>query len=426
MTFDLFCGKSEEKLKDFPDNHFDSCVCDGPYGIRFMGKAWDKFDIEKRAGIRKTAKSRDINSGRNGAHMSTAIEAGKYNQSNQSNQIFQQWTTELSREVYRVLKPGAYFLSFCSPRTFHRLVSGIEDAGFEIRDTIMWIFASGFPKSHNLKGDREGWGSALKPAYEPICMARKPLEGTIAQNVDKYGTGAINIDGSRIDGEPWTFGPQTDLKGGGYGTKRPADGHVLAKNVESNPLGRWPANFIHDGSEEVLNLMPESDGQMGDVKGTEPSHTGESGIFGNFGRTEFRGKRNDSGSAARFFYVPKTSRADRNEGCEHLKSKPLLWSSGTLNPGTFQSEGTDKSSPNNHPTVKPTELMQYLVRMVTPKGGLVLDHFCGSGSTGKACAIEGMNFVGIDQDPYNIEISRCRIDFINNNRDLFGTYNKQK
>src|SRR5678815_3988413 len=217
MKFELFAAKAEDKLKDFTDNSIGSCVHDGPYGIHFMGKSWDKFSGP--LGIdHKLTRER-----------SGSMNAGLYNLSLSANQKFQSWTTEIAREVYRVLKPGAYFLSFSSPRTFHRLVCGIEDAGFEIRDTLMWIFSSGFPKSHNLEDEWKGYGSALKPAFEPICMARKPLDKglSIAQNIKKWGVGAININDCRIEGLPWSWGTQTDIKGGNYGTNRPSNGNVL-------------------------------------------------------------------------------------------------------------------------------------------------------------------------------------------------------
>jgi len=434
MKFELYAAKAEVKLKDISDNSIDSCVHDGPYGIRFMGKAWDSFDIKKNGSLRDSypiGEKRKAK-GRKTTGFGNSIEAGKYNTSKNANQQFQQFTTEISREIYRVLKPGAYFLSFCSPRTFHRLVCGIEDAGFEIRDTLMWIFSSGFPKSHNLDGEWEGWGSALKPAFEPICMARKPLEKglTIAQNVKKWGTGAIYIDGCRIEGDPWTWGTQTNIKGGNYGhrsTDMFVRGESYAKNVKGGEKGRWPANIMHDGSEEVVALFPDAIGQQGDLINHQENRESPNGIYGKFSAARDHLKRVElNKSAARFFYVPKTSRADRNEGCESLDKKPLLWSSGTQSPGTLKSAGTDKSSQNNHPTVKPTEAMQYLVRLVTPPKGTCLDHMCGSGSTGKACAIEDFDFIGIDEDSHNIEIARLRIQFIIDHKDLFGTFIRPK
>jgi site-specific DNA-methyltransferase (adenine-specific) len=293
------------------------------------------------------------------------------------------------------------------------MVCGIEDAGFEIRDVIMWVFSSGFPKSHNLHEEWEGWGTALKPAYEPILIARKPLNNTVAENMRQFGTGAINIDASRIPGQ-WKFGTQTDIRGGNFNNARPSDGNVFAKNVESNPLGRWPANLIHDGSDEVLKLFPNSKGQQGNVTGKETSHTGDENThtYGEYARVPFE-KRNDTGSAARFFYCPKTSRKDRNEGCDHLPDVKGGMVSNTSGQHMTRREEDYKPEPvkNNHPTVKPTALMQYLCRLVTQPGGTIVDPFMGSGSTGKAAMYEGFNFIGIDIDPNNKPIAEARIKF---------------
>lgn len=293
------------------------------------------------------------------------------------------------------------------------MASGLEDAGFEIRDCIMWVFGSGFPKSHNLKDEWDGWGTALKPAWEPIVVARKPLIGTVAANVAVHGTGAINIDGCRIEIDPSIDDPRL----GGNGdwasdkmVKNVYEGGYAGVRVGSSALGRWPANLIHDGCEEVLAAFPDARGQMGAVG---PQHGDRPSIntYGDWGARPDCQPRLDTGSAARFFYCAKTSRKDRNEGCEAFDKKPLNWSSGTQNPGSFQSDGTDKSSQNNHPTVKPTALMRYLVRLVTPPEGTVLDPFMGSGSTGKACAYEGFNFVGIEREQDYVRISEARIAF---------------
>lgn len=379
--YTLHHGKMEEVLLNYSDNFFDSCVTDPPYALSFMNKDWDK-------------------------EMPT----------------IGQW-----KQVFRVLKPGAFLLSFGGSRTHHRIWCAIEDAGFEIRDTIMWVFASGFPKSLNLDGEWKGWGTALKPAFEPICVARKPLIGTVAKNVLQYRTGAINIDGCRIEGEPWTFGTQTDIRNEGYGSKRPSDGDVYAKNVQGGHNGRWPANIIHDGSEEVLALFPESDGQQGDVKGTEPSSTGNENTvcFRKFARVAANPKRGDSGSAGRFFYCAKTSRADREEGLKEIPLKLFGMSSAAAAAAAAGQEydnkdgGVNKTSwlRNNHPTVKPTTLMKYLVKLVTRKGGKVLDPFMGSGSTGKACMFEHMEFVGIDKTESYLPIADARIQFAIRNRD---------
>lgn len=335
----------------------------------------------------------------------------------------------------RVAKPGAYLLAFGGTRTFHRLAVAIEDAGWEIRDCVMWVYGSGFPKSYN----GEWGGTALKPAWEPIVMARKPLIGTVAANVQQYGTGGLNVDGCRIpaNGDKLGGGDQRPtVKTAAPGWDRPwmqdpekkaAHAERINAGVEkSEALGRWPANLIHDGSEEVLACFPESAGQLADAKtdgsrkfgnvyspmkygrGNEPSADSE-----NDGDVGFKMKpgarRLDTGSAARFFYCAKASREDRNEGLQGMATKPLNWSSGEQSPGTFQASGTDRSSENHHPTVKPTDLMRYLCKLVTPKGGMVLDPFMGSGSTLKAAELEGFSAIGIEIDPEYCEIARNRI-----------------
>lgn len=373
----LVKGKMETVLPEFPDNCIDACVTDPPYNLGFMGKEWDKHK--------------------------TPLD-------------FQLWFQDKASHIFRVLKPGAYFICFGGTRTYHRMTSAIEDAGFEIRDCIMWLYGSGFPKSHN----GEWGGTALKPAYEPIIIARKPIEGTVKQNFEKWGTGGIDIDAGRIPGEPWKWGTQTDLKGGNYGSNRPSEGDVFRKDVEGGENGRWPANVIHDGSEEVVALFPQSNGQQGDVKGTEPSNTGGEGTncFGKFNRVASRPKRNDKGSAARFFYCAKTSREDRNEGCEALEAKPSGMVSNTSGQHMTRRDGYQPpQSQNNHPTVKPTDIMRYLVKMFVPKGGICIDPFTGSGSTGKGCMYEFIRYVGIEMD-FDLEIARERMEFAIANRDL--------
>jgi site-specific DNA-methyltransferase (adenine-specific) len=329
----------------------DAVVTDPPYGLEFMGKAWD----HGVPGVPYWAAVRDA------------------------------------------LKPGGHLLAFGGTRTHHRLMVGIEDAGFEIRDVIMWVYGSGFPKSLNvakaveatelqggsspkdladavdatsqgvksapgrtgLKWDRndgtrqgvkrhesgnwtpttdrakqwDGWGTALKPAWEPIILGRRPLEGTVAQNVLAHGVGGINIDGCRVGTEPRENPPASD---GYQRDQNKWNQHA----TPTQAIGRWPANLIHDGSDEVTRLMPDD--------------------------------------AARFFYCAKAAQSDRNEGIA--------------------------TGRNTHPTVKPLALMRYLVRLVTPPGGVVCDPFMGSGSTGKAADLEGCGFVGIDRDA-----EACRI-----------------
>ncbi len=348
-------------MAEMSEASVDSIVTDPPYGLGFMGKEWD--------------------------HGTPGVPF---------------WSAAL-----RVAKPGAHLLAFGGTRMFHRLACAIEDAGWEIRDTIMWVYGSGFPKSHNLEGEHEGWGTALKPAWEPIIVARKSLVGTVAQNMAEHGTGAINIDGCRI-------GTGDSLNGGAYAVGG-SDRHDGTENWRykrtgeagsfDQPDGRWPANLIHDGSPEVLAGFPQT--ESGKPAGIKAG--GKANAFGMFaGGIPVTGF-GDAGSAARFFYCAKADREDRNEGCEAMPKKTLNWSSGDQNPGSFQAEGTDRTAHNNHPTVKPHDLMRYLCRLVTPRGGLVLDPFMGSGSTGKAAIAEGFRFVGIEREAEYCEIARARV-----------------
>lgn len=378
MSVKIITGNCCEVLRSIEANSIDSCITDPPYGLSFMGKAWD-YDVP---------------------------------------------SADTWREVFRVLKPGAQLLAFFGSRTYHRGVVQIEDAGFEIRDQIMWIYGSGFPKSHNLSGDREGWGTALKPAHEPIVVARKPLIGTVAQNVQAHGTGAINIDGCRVGGSPSPSAAYraagkapSSCKPGQYG-----DGHAIQNRItperwlETRPgeaLGRWPANVIHDGSEEVVAGFPAEAGAAAPVfrrNGDKfrNSYGAFKGDVDEAGST-FRG---DRGSAARFFYCAKASKADRDEGMT-LPEKPIVQfqtANGTSGKASSLSEGRETAYKNDHPTVKPTALMRYLVRLVTPPGGTVLDPFTGSGSTGKAANLEQFSFIGIEIDPRYAEIARQRIN----------------
>lgn len=380
MTYTLHHGDCLEVMATLPDNCVDSVVTDPPYGLSFMGKKWD-YDVP---------------------------------------------SVEIWREVFRVLKPGGHLLSFGGTRTYHRMVVNIEDAGFEIRDQIQWIYGSGFPKSLDVSkaidkqagAEREvlgryehpqrmnraydtppdftsveiagrvqhlvtapatdsakqwkGWGTALKPANEPICLARKPLEKglTVAQNVLKWGTGAINVDGCRIE---TANGDYNHPGNNGIEDNTKVYGNFANKN-QSAPcqLGRFPANVIHDGSDEVVGLFPLD--------------------------------------TQRFFYAPKASKADRNAGLEGFEIRK----GGSLNMRTdahSERNGimTTNPSANNHPTVKPTELMRYLCRLITPPNGTVLDPFAGSGSTGKAARLEGFSFIGIEREEEYAEIARARI-----------------
>ena len=376
-----------EAMKKMPDNCIDAIVTDPPYGLSFMGRSWD--------------------------HGVPGVEFWK--------------------EALRIAKPGAHLLSFGGTRTFHRIACAIEDAGWEVRDCIMWLYGSGFPKSMDISkaidkklgAEREkvqahfgnnsfglinddswkphkdidsnipvtdeakkwnGWGTCLKPAYEPIIMARKPVEGTIVDNVLKYSVGGLNIDACRVEttdnlnggayskggeGRSGLAGDERDSKG--------ADMFAPGKKSESEyvqPTGRFPANIIHDGSEEVVELFPDN------VKGGTWNNTKGARHFENNGKpTEYTNKGSDSsvGSAARFFYCAKASKKERGEG-------------------------------NQHPTVKPIALMEYLVKLVAPENAIVLDPFMGSGTTGVAAVDLGRGFVGIEKEKEYFDIAERRIE----------------
>ncbi|SHN16895.1 site-specific DNA-methyltransferase (adenine-specific) [Pseudomonas asturiensis] len=404
MDYELHLGDCLEVLRGLPANSIDSVVTDPPYGIRFMGKSWDGQDIEDRAAYRASMPSHAGACGPNGGHRSVAAEAGKYDLTPAGMRAFQAFTLEWATEALRVLKPGGHLLSFAAARTYHHMAVGIEMAGFEIRDQIMWVFGSGFPKSHNLKGDRAGWGTALKPAHEPICMARKPFSGTVAANVEQHGTGAINIDACRID----PTGESRQRIGEASQDKRYAESggtnFAARPGVRGgDPLGRWPANLIHDGSEVVRAAFPSAKGQQGDLKSHGVCRQSPNGIFGGMRPALDHAARVESDeSAARFFYCAKTTRADRHEG---LIDPGPQFKQGT----TLRKVQVADTKGNNHPTVKPTELMAYLLRLVTPPGGKTLDPFMGSGSTGKAAVLEDFNFIGIEQDAAYMAIAKARI-----------------
>jgi site-specific DNA-methyltransferase (adenine-specific) len=413
--FNLFKGDSRQVLPLMKDNSIDSVVCDPPYELGFMGKSWDSTGIAN--------------------------------------------DPKLWKEVLRVLKPGGHLLAFSGSRTYHRMAVAIEDAGFEIRDQIMWVYGSGFPKSHNIsKGidkaagaEREvvgetrrgaqsestgrygawgdgitptapataeakqwqGWGTALKPAHEPIVLARKPVEGTVANNVLTFGVGGINIDGTRVGSEGGsTRGdkPSTHLSpSGAFNT-----GHdILKLNA-----GRFPANFIHDGSDEVVELFPDTKGKIGMRQQASTRGLYEGGT--SFGDTKISDGISDSGSAARFFYCAKANKRDRNEGCDEFQERQVVTfatANGTSGKPSSISEGRDTKNRNHHPTVKPTDLMQYLCRLITPPNGTILDPFLGSGSTGKAAMYEGFNFVGIELTEEYLPIAKARIEFALANLD---------
>lgn len=380
----LMLGDCLNSIKSLPDNSVDSIVTDPPYGIRFMGKAWDGADIEKML-------ERDRSEG--DTKTSISMAAGKYDLSDKGMIAFQEFSYQWAKECMRVLKPGGHLLAFASCRTYHRMAVGVEMAGFEIRDQIQWLFGSGFPKSHNLKDEWQGWGTALKPANEPIVVARKPLEKglTVAQNVLKYGTGALNIDGSRIEGLSekelnWTPQRQSASTSIDIGGARPGQEMPMF-----NLKGRWPANVILD--EEAANLLDLS-------------------VDDNVSRFFKICGHENTGNALRFAYVAKASKAERNKGLEGM---PLV-KSGSLGTGEgggpmLTGSGNERQNLNQnfHPTVKPTKLMSYLIKLVTPLGGTVLDPFMGSGSTGVAAKELGFGFIGCEREPQYFEISQKRI-----------------
>jgi site-specific DNA-methyltransferase (adenine-specific) len=327
------------------------------------------------------------------------------------------------------------------------MACAIEDAGFQIRDQIMWVYGSGFPKSLNISkaidkaagAEREvvgsyethdirnaglmdrkgsmtvdvtapataeakewdGWGTALKPAHEPIVLARKPLVGTVANNVLTYGTGGINIDGCRVQGEPIPINKLEEWSGFGQKIEPKYEQQM---NVE----GRFPANFIHDGSDEVLQLFPEAGNKWKRNYGVE-DYNGKQYDGGSFGGGGYNGQNTyaDSGSAARFFYCAKASKKDRNEGLDKSFEPKKSDTRDAVGAGIW--EKMNAPHQNHHPTVKPTDLMRYLCRLVTPPNGTVLDPFTGSGSTGKAAVLEGFNFIGVEQSEEYIAIAEARI-----------------
>lgn len=410
-NFTLHRGDCIEAMRAMPDNSVDSVVTDPPYGIRFMGKSWDGADIEARTSYRASMPSHAAACGPNGGHRSIAAEAGKYDLTPAGMLAFQAFTLEWASECLRVLKPGGHLLSFAAARTYHHMAVGIEMAGFEIRDQIMWVFGSGFPKSHNLKGEHEGWGTALKPAHEPICMARKPLTGTVAANVMEHGTGAIHIDACRIGVTDAAYSRNCSGDRGHGGTRSLEERGAtnMRQGGGSAASGRWPANLIHDGSPEVVAMFPAEAGAIAPVKGTAPTANGFSGAVaysGMMGRVQ-GAFHADAGSAARFFYCAKTSRKDRNEGL-HSGVQQAVATNATMR----KIEDADWASRNgnHHPTVKPTNLMAYLLRLVTPPGGTALDPFMGSGSTGKAAMREGFQFIGCELDPQYLAIAQARIE----------------
>lgn len=413
MSVTLHQGECLDVLRTLPDNSVDSIVTDPPYGLTSNSGGPSKKGKKSPHGRSQAGASR-------GGFMGMKWDGDVP-------------PVEVWAECLRVIKPGGYLLAFAGTRTQHRMATRIEDAGFEIRDMIAWVYGSGFPKSHN----GEWGGTALKPALEPITMARKPLVGTVESNWRGHGVGALNIDGCRVPVEGEGRAPITGR--GGLPARHSVD-QSRAPGVVAQPheLGRWPANLIHDGSEEVLAAFPQAPGQLADAsasaetrktqtvygamrrgRGEEPSADSE-----NAGTVGFKmrpgARRLDVGSAARFFYCAKASKADRDEGLDGFANTSGGMVSNTSGQHMTRRDEGYQVAPraNNHPTVKPTQLMRYLVRLVTPRGGVTLDPYMGSGSTGKAAVLEGVEFIGIERDldeqgrPLGyLDIARARIAY---------------
>ena len=431
--FKVINGNMLEELDKLDENSIDSIVTDPPYELNFMGKGWDNAGIS--------------------------------------------FNKETWEKCLRVLKPGGHLLAFGGSRTFHRIAVAIEDAGFEIRDTIMWIYGSGFPKSMNIgieldkrngvesdvvgfnkggvssrafqsaetttaggyeikkaKNKWDGWGTQLKPSYEPVIVARKPLDGSILDNVEKYGVGGINIDECRIEHneEVKTTNRQARQDGTVFDNNNSGFDSSKLTMASANPNGRFPNNVIltYDDTdkEEVIRTGQEggfpytSGGTRVNTTAVRQSDKNSGYGFDVNTRSEYA----DSGSASRYFYCAKASKKDREEGLDYFPSKTMYVADnehGNLAASyvkkSVEDMGDEQVRKNIHPTVKPTELMQYLVRLVTPKGGTVLDPFTGSGTTGKAVAYENnernanYKFIGIELSSEYAEIAKARITYAN-------------
>jgi DNA modification methylase len=458
----VFRGDCVDVLKGLPENSVDSIVTDPPYGLNFMGKEWD--NPGKMLGQMATGHEQRGAYAYGGSHSRGYADNDSF--------AFQLWCTQWAVECLRVLKPGGHILAFGGSRTWHRLAVAVEDAGFELRDSIAWIYGSGFPKSldvskaidKKLGAEREvvatgyaygmskgqeaagyrpadyeskqlsneaitpeaqqwqGWGSALKPAFEPVVVGRKPFgKGvTVAENVLAWGVGGLNIDGSRIAGEKiqTTNGGKNEV----YGDLSANAGQVW----ESAPQGRWPANVIFD--EVTAGLLDEQSGVSRSGKpGVERIATSwNANTYGvGIGKVsgQQRGDFGDRGGASRFFYVAKASRRDRNEGLEELEAQRTGAMQATADGSMLTGSGNERTTvrQNFHPTVKPTALMRYLIKLVTPPGGTVLDPFTGSGSTGKAALLDGFQFVGVELTEEYLPIIEGRLRWASEQVEDDGT-----
>jgi len=482
VSWGVLQGDCIERMAEMEEASVTAVVCDPPYGLEFMGREWDRLDTRQpddptfhRSGVGPFDRSKV-------RYSSSASYGGAVGPA------MQEWHHRWALEALRVLKPGGHLLAFGGTRTYHRLACAIEDAGFEIRDSIMWLYGTGFPKSlnvgranagkvHRHHGDwnslakpaLESIGTALKPSHEPIVVARKPLVGTVAANVLQHGTGGLNIDACRIGTE------STERPNGinALGVMNDDDWQPSAGTGGSS-AGRWPANVVLSHTEDCIpvgtrvvkpsngsgvasersgsgeasgdrrytekgssNFAPTPgrgggtetveawectpgcpvaalDAQTGELKsgfmaaGTERAGLGYQGGLGNRVRNDTHG---DSGGASRFFYCAKASRAERDAGLEGFEERLDAGVWGGADDDLSEGKKPTRPRANGHPTVKPIDLMRWLVRLVTPPGGLILDPFLGSGTTGCAAVLEGFNFIGIEREPEYVEIAKGRIAF---------------
>ena len=376
MSVQVLQGDCIQVMRALKDNSVDSVVTDPPYGLAFMGAEWDSMPPPAKAGHRKGAILGNVPSGL-GSTPENRVALYKKQGLN-----LYEFSLKWAAECLRVLKPGGHLLAFGGTRTYHRMVCAIEDAGFEIRDSMHWVYATGFPKSKNLDGQWKGWGTALKPAHEPIVVARKPLTGTVAANVLEWGTGGINVDGCRVE-------TGDNLSGGAY-AKDGTDRHDGTENWRYKhggageyvqPAGRWPPNLLL--SEEAAAEMDEQSGTLHARGNVTQTKTGQSTWFTTAGPDGVINP-GDSGGASRYFPVFK-----------------------------YQAKAPAKERPKvdgiSHPTCKPLGLMRWLVRLVTPPGGICLDLFAGSGTTGEACLDEGFNCILIEREPDYIKLIKERL-----------------
>lgn len=350
----VICGDMRVVLATLPPESVHAIVTDPPYGLAFMGKAWDQ-----------------------------QVPGPEY------------W-----RECLRVAKPGAHLIAFGGTRTAHRLACAIEDAGWEMRDCLSWLYGSGFPKSHNLDGEWDGWGTALKPAWEPGYIARKPFKGSVASCVCEHGCGALNIDGCRI-----ASGADALVRPPVQRVDNVAFGRGLGAGVQSEPLGRWPANLVLD--EAAAAMLDAEVGELGVSLGGSRGRSKQPTSFGLGSDADVIPGFGDRGGPSRFFYTAKASRSEREAGLERFESRNVNDGRDTSIDNPYQRGDTQRR--NVHPTVKPVSLMRWLVRLITPPGGVVLDPFTGSGSTGVAAVLEGARFIGCELSPEYAELARARI-----------------